>query len=72
MKIGFKPHNDFIKIQWMLKDIPIDAPQMFTFGKDNKPFYIQGPNESKTDVKRIMQTLQTHLDQDQYDYVLGI
>jgi hypothetical protein len=72
MRIGFKPHRDFIKVQWMLKNIPIDDTQMFTFGKDNKPFYIQGPNESQADVRRIMQTLETYSGQDKYDYILEI
>jgi len=72
MRIGFKPHRDFIKVQWMLKNIPIDDTQMFTFGKDNKPFYIQGPNESQADVRHIMQTLETYSGQDKYDYILEI
>lgn len=42
----------------MLKNIPIDEIQQFVFGKDSKPFYIQGPNESQADVRRIMRTLE--------------
>lgn len=72
MHIGFKPHPDFTKAQWMLKDIPIDETQQFTFGKDNKPLYIQGPNESQADVRRIMRTLSGHLEQDAYDYVVEV
>lgn len=70
MQIGFKPHPDFTKTRWMLKDIPIDNTQRFVFGKDNKPFYVQGPNESQADVKRIIRTLEAHLGQDQYHYVV--
>ncbi len=72
MQIGFKPHPDFTKAQWMLKNIPIDDAQRFVFGKDHKPFYIQGPNESQADVRRIMRTLETHLEQDEYHYVVEV
>ncbi|MCX7116419.1 MAG: hypothetical protein NTW94_00625 [Legionellales bacterium] len=72
MQIGFKPHPDFTKTQWMLKNIPIDETQQFIFGKDNKPFYVQGPNESQADVKRIMRTLQARLEQDKYDYIVEV
>jgi hypothetical protein len=72
MQIGFKPHTDFIKVQWMLKDIPIDNTLMFAFGKDNKPLYVQGPNESQSDVRRIMQTLKNNLGEDKYNYVVGL
>jgi len=44
----------------------------FTFGKDNKPFYVQGPNESPGDVRRIMHTLETNFGQKGYNYLLGI
>ena len=72
MQIGFKPHPDFVKAQWMLKNIPLDETQQFVFGKDNKPFYVQGPNESQADVKRIMRTLEAHLEQDKYDYIVEV
>lgn len=58
-QFGFKPHSDFAKAKLMLKNIPIDETLEFVFGKDNTPFYIQGPNESTADVKRIMRTLDT-------------
>jgi len=72
MQIGFKPHPDYTKAQWMLKNAPIDEAQQFDFGKDGKPFYIQGPNESQADVRRIMRTLEAHLEQDEYNYVVSV
>lgn len=72
MQLGFKPHGDFSKAQWMLKNIPVDTTQAFIFGKDNKPFYIQGPNESQADVKRIMRTLETNFGQENYHFLLEV
>jgi hypothetical protein len=72
LQFGIKPHKDFIKAQWMLKGIPFDESQVFNFGKENKPFYVQGPNETRADVKRIMHTLETNLEQGNYHYLLGV
>ena len=72
MQIGFNPHPDFTKVQWMLKNVPIDESQHFVFGKDGKPLYIQGPNESTAAVRRIMRTLETRLEQNEYHYVIEV
>lgn len=72
MQLGFKPHKDFLKAHWMLKDISIDETLTFTFGKDNKPFYVQGPHESPSDVRRVMHTLNTNFGQKNCDYLLEI
>ena len=72
MQFGFKPHNDFLKAHWMLKDISIDERLTFTFGKDNKPFYVQGPSESPADVRRIIHALETSFEPKDYNYLLEI
>jgi hypothetical protein len=44
---GFRPHPDYRHVAMLLEGIePATCPQEFTFGRDGKPFYIQGPNES--------------------------
>jgi hypothetical protein len=40
-QFGFKPHGDFSKARNLLRGIPIDESQKFTFGRDGKPFYMQ-------------------------------
>lgn len=72
MRLGFKPHKDFLKAHLMLKDISIDEMLTFNFGKDNKPLYVQGPNESPTDVRRIMHTLENNFGEKDYNYLLEI
>jgi hypothetical protein len=57
---GLKPHSDFVKARNFLRGIPIDETQTFTFGKDGKPFYIQGPHESTADVKRVLKILRSN------------
>jgi hypothetical protein len=72
MQLGFKPRGDFLKAHWMLKDISLDETLTFTFGKDNKPFYVQGPNESSSDVRRIIHTLETNVGEKNYNYLLEV
>jgi hypothetical protein len=44
---GFPPHPDFRHASMLLEGIDGAAcPSEFTFGRDGKPFYIQGPSES--------------------------
>jgi hypothetical protein len=56
---GFPPHPDCRHAAMLLEGIdPAGCAQEFTFGRDGKPFYIQGPNESPAQVSAIMQRIQ--------------
>jgi hypothetical protein len=70
-QFGFKPHSDFSKARNLLKGIPIDEDQEFTFGKDGKPFYMQGPHESSAEVRRILKTLESNQGTENYHFLVG-
>jgi hypothetical protein len=56
--LGFRPHPDFRHAAMLMEGIdPATFPQEFTFGRDGKPFYIQGPNESLAQARAIMQRI---------------
>ncbi len=56
---GFPPHSDYRHAAMLLAGIdPNACTQQFTFGREGKPFYIQGPNESPAVVSAIMQRVQ--------------
>jgi hypothetical protein len=56
---GFPPHPDYRHASILLDGIdPSTCPNEFTFGRDGRPFYIQGPNESPAEVKAIIQRTQ--------------
>ncbi|HEX3152498.1 MAG TPA: hypothetical protein VHR66_30775 [Gemmataceae bacterium] len=45
--LGFQPHPDFAPAELLLEGIDTSACyEQFAFGKDGKPLYIQGPNDS--------------------------
>jgi len=53
---GFAPHADYRHASLLLAGIDVaTCSQEFTFGRDGKPFYVQGPNESPAEVRAIME-----------------
>jgi hypothetical protein len=56
---GFPPHADYRHAAMLLEGIdPKACAHEFTFGRDGKPYYIQGPNESPAVASAIMQRIQ--------------
>jgi hypothetical protein len=56
---GFPPHPDYRHAGMLLAGIdPATCPEEFTFGRDGKPFYIQGPNETPEQAVAIMQRIE--------------
>jgi hypothetical protein len=43
-RLGFEPHTDFEAAASRLE--PLDGPCAITFGRDGKPFYLQGPRDN--------------------------
>jgi hypothetical protein len=55
---GFAPHHDYRHAALLFEGIdPATCPKEFTFGKDGKPFYVQGPNESPAQAEAIMRRI---------------
>lgn len=56
--LGFHPHSDYASASLLFGDIDATAcPVHYEYGYNGKPFYIQGPNETPAQVRKIMQTL---------------
>ena len=57
---GFVPHPDYRHAAMLLEGIdPSSCPNEYVFGRDGKPFYIQGPNESAVQAKAISQRIES-------------
>ncbi len=71
--LGFEPHPDYRLPRRMLNDI--DASECaveFTFGKDGKPLFVSGPNDSEARSKQIIDTLQRRCGPDGYNFMMGL
>jgi hypothetical protein len=57
--IGFAPHRDFAAAERMFGDVSADASDaVFRFGRDGKPVYIPGPNDTAPLIRRRIEQLQ--------------
>ncbi|NRQ35654.1 helix-turn-helix domain-containing protein [Nonomuraea sp. NN258] len=63
--LGFEPREEFWPVAEQLGTW--QGPSAITFGRDGKPFFVQGPDDEGIKVVRI---LQRTLSDDQFDYVL--
>ncbi len=69
--VGLAPHPDYAAAQLILGDIdPAECTDEFVFGKDGKPFYVNGPNDTPARQKQIIQTLTQHCGPGGYDYLM--
>lgn len=71
--LGFEPHADYRPARKVLQDIDAaDCKEQFTFGKDGKPFFMSGPNETPQRSRRIIETLERRCGPGGYDYLIGL
>jgi len=71
--LGFEPHKDYKLPSKVLQDIDETACKTeFTFGKDGKPFFIAGPNDTPARCKQVLDTLQRRFGPDEYHYLMPI
>ena len=69
--LGFPPHRDYNDAQKIFGDIDINScPIKYTYGKDGKPFYVRGPNESVSQAKRIVDKLSKKCGEGNFDYII--
>jgi hypothetical protein len=60
--IGFAPHRDFATVELMFGEVSADTSDaVFRFGRDGKPVYIPGPNDTAPLIRRRIAQLQKYL-----------
>lgn len=63
--IGFAPHRDFAAVERIFGDVSADASDaVFRFGRDGKPVYIPGPDDSPYLIRQRVEHLRKHLGDD--------
>jgi hypothetical protein len=71
--LGFNPHKDYQLAKKMLEGIDAQACSMtFEFGKDGKPFFMSGPNETPARSRQIIETLTKRCGPDGFHYMVGL
>ena len=69
--LGFAPARDYRKARRALSGLDATAcPETFTFGRNGKPYYIQGPNDDSARVDRVLTVLKARCGADGFTYLL--
>ena len=69
--LGFAPHADYHKAKPIFGTIdPRESTEEFEFGKDGKPFFIAGPNDTPQRCRQIMAVLAHDLGPDGFHYLI--
>jgi len=68
--LGFSPHEDYAAALTELEGIDArDCEAEYHFGRNGKPFYVRGPNESQAESQRIIGQLQRRCGEDGFDFL---
>ena len=70
--IGFAPHRDFEAVERIFGDVNADASEAaFQFGRDGKPVYIPGPNDTASLIRRRIAELRKCLGSDGFGFEIA-
>lgn len=70
--LGLDPHKDYRLAKAIFGDLDASVcPTSFEFGKDGKPLFFAGPNETPKRCRQILDTLAKHCGQDGYHYIMA-
>lgn len=70
--LGFTAHRDYRKARRILSGIDASlCPTEFTFGRDGRPCFVQGPDDSEERIERVLALLEARLGPDGFDYELA-
>ncbi|ABK43759.1 hypothetical protein Mmc1_1248 [Magnetococcus marinus MC-1] len=71
--LGFKPHPDFKLAKIVLNGIdPLLCPSEYELGRDGKPFYMSGPNDSEAFSKKVVKQLDKVCGEGNYDFMVDL
>ena len=70
--LGFPAHPDSVTAAALFGDIDAaDCLTNYEFGKDGKPLYISGPNDTPARVRQVMRTLTASVGEGNFDYIVS-
>ena len=69
--LGFAPHPDYKKACRVFGGISVtECNEVFTFGKDGRPCFIQGPDDSELFCRKAMTLLTIRCGEGNFDYIV--
>lgn len=72
-QLGFAPHDDYPPAEALFGDIDANSCSTeYVFGKDGKPFFFAGPQDTPAKIKSIVRTLTDRVGEGNFDYIVPI
>jgi hypothetical protein len=68
---GLEPSERFAEAEAIFGEIPM-ATETFPFGKDGKPFFVSGPNDTPSRIRRILDTLVRRVGRGGFNYLVQV
>ena len=69
--LGLPPHPDYQTARLLFGDIdPAESTDEFEFGKDGKPFFVAGPNDTPDRCRRILRALEQSHGPGGFDFLM--
>ena len=70
-KFNFSPHADYPPAYALFGDTNTDAcPIEYEFGKDGKPFFVSGPNDTPAKIRKAIRSLTETAGAGNFDYIV--
>ncbi|VFM99681.1 MAG: hypothetical protein BECKG1743D_GA0114223_104142 [Candidatus Kentron sp. G] len=71
--LGFSPHPDYRKAEGIFDGVDAEAcPVHYEYGREGKPFYIRGPNESVKRARQIVEQLAKTCGEGNFDHLIPL
>ena len=71
LDLGFVPNKEYKHASMIFGNIdPKQCTETFTFGRDNKPCFVSGPNDSPFKCKQIMDMLKRRCGEGNFDFII--
>jgi len=71
--LGLHPHADYSRAMLLFGSVnPAESDAVFEFGKDGKPFFVSGPNDTPARCRQILATLDSTCGPDGHHYLFGV
>lgn len=71
--LDIPPHKDYRKGSKIFGDIDVrDCTEHFEFGKDGKPCFFSGPNDTPTRCRQVISLLTESCGEGNFDFILGV
>ena len=71
--LGFDPHDVYPPAEALFGDIDADSCSTeYVFGKDGKPFFFSGPQDTRAKIRKVMRTLTDRVGEGNFDYMVQL